>query len=56
MNRQQHSRGSPVEVGVLDSEDVNGSLITRGAQEGRVRAEVDAEITKHELSLIDGNK
>ena len=39
-----NSRGSLVEVGVFDGEDVNGSFITGDAQEGRVVAKADAEI------------
>ena len=37
-------RGSLVQIGVLNGEDVDGSLITRNTQERRVVTETDAEI------------
>lgn len=40
--RGQYPRRAAVEAGVTESEDMDGAFVTRGTEERRVRAEVDA--------------
>ena len=44
-----YSRGSLVEIGVFDGEDVDGAFITGDAQERGVVAEADAAISNVEI-------
>ena len=44
-----YSRGSLVEIGIFDGEDVDGAFITGDAQERGVVAEADAAITNVEI-------
>ena len=51
-----YSRGSLVEIGVFDGEDVDGAFITGDAQERGVVAEADAEAKKQEIIKTLNNK